>query len=48
LADHNEIKAVDEDSIPLYTGKVRGTLVYNLGTALIYGAEVVFYGTPIV
>lgn len=48
LADHNEIKAVDEDSIPLFTGKVRGTLVYNLNVAVIYGAEVVFYGTPIV
>jgi hypothetical protein len=48
LADHNEIKAVDEDSIPLFTGKVRGTMVYNIATALIYGSEVVFYGTPIV
>lgn len=48
LADHNDIRIVDEDTIPLFTGKVRGSMVYNLGTALIYGAEVVFYSIPVV
>jgi hypothetical protein len=48
LADHNEVKSVDEDSIPLYTGKIRGTIVYNIATALVYGAEVVFYSVPVV
>jgi hypothetical protein len=43
LADHNEIKVVDEDSIGLLTGKVRGTMVYNLGLTYVYGAEIVWY-----
>lgn len=43
LADHNEIKVVDEDQIGLLTGKVRGTMVYNIGLTYIYGAEIVWY-----
>jgi hypothetical protein len=42
LADHNEIKVVDEDSIGLLTGKVRGTMVYNAGVQYAYGAEIVW------
>jgi hypothetical protein len=47
LADHNEIRVVDEDSIPLFTGKIRGTMVYNIATKLVYGAEIVYYRFPI-
>ena len=43
LADHNEIKVVDEDEIGLLTGNVRGTMVYNAGVDYIYGAEIVWY-----
>jgi len=43
LADHNEIKVVDEDEIGLLTGNVRGTMVYNAGVEYIYGAEIVWY-----
>lgn len=43
MADHNEIKVVDEDSIGLLTGKVRGTMVYNAGVTYVYGAEIVWY-----
>jgi hypothetical protein len=43
MADHNEIRVVDEDSIGLLTGKVRGTMVYNIGLSYIYGAEIVWY-----
>jgi len=42
LADHNEIKVVDEDTIGLLTGKVRGTMVYNAGVQYAYGAEIVW------
>jgi len=47
MADHNEIKVVDEDSIGLLTGKVRGTMVYNAGVTVIYGAEVVWYAPAV-
>jgi hypothetical protein len=43
MADHNEIKVVDEDEIGLLTGKVRGTMVYNIGLTYVYGAEIVWY-----
>jgi hypothetical protein len=43
LADHNRIDVVDEDSIGLLTGKVRGTMVYNAGVQYAYGAEIVWY-----
>ena len=42
LADHNSIEVVDEDSIGLLTGKVRGTMVYNAGVQYAYGAEIVW------
>jgi len=42
LADHNMIEVVDEDSIGLLTGKVRGTMVYNAGVQYAYGAEIVW------
>ena len=42
MADHNQIEVVDEDSIGLLTGKVRGTMVYNAGVQYAYGAEIVW------
>ena len=42
MADHNTIEVVDEDSIGLLTGKVRGTMVYNAGVQYAYGAEIVW------
>jgi hypothetical protein len=42
LADHNLIEVVDEDSIGLLTGKVRGTMVYNAGVQYAYGSEIVW------
>jgi hypothetical protein len=42
VADHNRIDVVDEDSIGLLTGKVRGTMVYNAGVQYAYGAEIVW------
>lgn len=41
-ADHNSIEVVDEDSIGLLTGKVRGSMVYNAGVQYAYGAEIVW------
>lgn len=41
-ADHNMIEVVDEDSIGLLSGKVRGTMVYNAGVNYAYGAEIVY------
>jgi hypothetical protein len=43
LADHNRIDVVDEDSIGLLTGKVRGTMVYNAGVQYAYAGEIVWY-----
>ena len=43
LADHNTIQVVDEDSIGLLTGKVRGTMVYNVGVVYVYSPEIVYY-----
>ena len=42
LGDHNTIDVVDEDSIGLLTGKVRGTMVYNAGVQYTYGSEIVW------
>jgi len=47
MADHNEIRVVDEDSIGLLTGKVRGTMVYNAGVTVVYGSEVVWYAPAV-
>ncbi len=46
LADHNTIQVVDEDSIGLLTGKVRGTMVYNVGVVYVYSPEIVYYRIP--
>lgn len=46
LEDHNSIQVVDEDSIGLLTGKVRGTMVYNAGVVYVYGPEIVYYRIP--
>jgi hypothetical protein len=42
VADHNELKLVDEDEIGLLTGLVRGTMVYNAGVNYYNGAEIVW------
>jgi len=42
VADHNEVKIVDEDEIGLLTGLVRGTMVYNAGVQYYNGAEIVW------
>jgi hypothetical protein len=42
VADHNEVKLVDEDEIGLLTGKVRGTMVYNAGVNYYNGEEIVW------
>jgi hypothetical protein len=47
LEDHNSIQVVDEDSIGLLTGKVRGTMVYNAGVVYVYGPEIVYYRIPV-
>jgi hypothetical protein len=46
LEDHNSIQVVDEDSIGLLTGKVRGTMVYNAGVIYVYAPEIVYYRIP--
>ena len=46
LEDHNSIQVVDEDSISLLTGKVRGTMVYNAGVIYVYAPEIVWYRIP--
>lgn len=46
LEDHNSIQVVDEDAIGLLTGKVRGTMVYNVGVIYVYGPEIVWYRIP--
>jgi hypothetical protein len=46
LEDHNSIQVVDEDSIGLLTGKVRGTMVYNVGVIYVYAPEIVWYRIP--
>ncbi|WP_353076982.1 hypothetical protein [Flavobacterium sp.] len=46
LEDHNSIQVVDEDAIGLLTGKVRGTMVYNVGVIYVYAPEIVWYRIP--
>jgi hypothetical protein len=46
LEDHNSIAVIDEDSIGLLTGKVRGTMVYNVGVIYVYSPEIVWYRIP--
>lgn len=48
LEDHNSIQVVDEDSIGLLTGKIRGTMVYNAGVIYVYGPEIVWYRIPVI
>jgi hypothetical protein len=45
LADHNEVKLVDEDEVGLLTGLVRGTMVYNAGVNYYNGEEIVWART---
>jgi hypothetical protein len=47
LEDHNSIAVIDEDSIGLLTGKVRGTMVYNVGVIYVYAPEIVWYRIPV-
>lgn len=44
-ADHNEIKAVDEDSIGLLTGEVRFKMVYNMGVGYYNSEDIVYRKT---
>ena len=41
-ADHNDVSLVDEDSIGLLTGQVRGKVVYNGGMGYYNGSEIVW------
>lgn len=43
LADHNELKIVDEDEIGLMTGNVRLKMVYNGGVQFANADEIVYY-----
>jgi hypothetical protein len=45
VADHNEVKLVDEDEIGLLTGLIRGTMVYNAGVGYYNGEEIVWART---
>ena len=42
LADHNELKLVDEDEIGLLTGFVRGKMVYNFGVNYYNSEDIVW------
>ena len=48
LGDHNEIALVDEDSIGLLTGQVRGKVVYNGGVGYYNSEEIVWLLTTAV
>lgn len=48
LADHNEIKVIDEDEIGLLTGMIRMKTVLTGGVQYAYGGEVVLYSVPAV
>jgi len=43
LADHNELRMVDEDEIGLLTGMVRGKMVYNAGVQYYNSEDIVYY-----
>jgi hypothetical protein len=43
LADHNDIRVVDEDEIGLLTGQVRGKMVYNAGVQYYNSEDIVYY-----
>jgi hypothetical protein len=45
LADHNELSLVDEDTIPLMTGLIRGKMVYSGGCQYYNGEDIVWYLT---
>ena len=45
LADHNELKIVDEDEIGLLTGFIRGKMVYNAGVGYYNSDEIVWLDT---
>ena len=48
LGDHNEVGIVDEDSIGLLTGLVRGKMVYNGGVNYYNSEDIVWYLTTTV
>lgn len=43
LADHNELRLVDEDEVGLLTGFVRGKMVYNFGVNYYNSEDIVYY-----
>lgn len=43
LADHNEIRLVDQDEAGLLTGDIRGKMVYTGGVQYANSAEIVWY-----
>jgi hypothetical protein len=43
LADHNELKLVDEDEVGLLSGLVRGKMVYNFGVNYYNSEDIVYY-----
>jgi hypothetical protein len=43
VADHNEIRIVDEDEVGLLTGQVRGKMVYNAGVQYYNSEDIVYY-----
>lgn len=45
VGDHNEISLVDEDSIGLLTGQIRGKIVYNGGVGYYNSEEIVWFLT---
>lgn len=48
LGDHNQVAIVDEDSIGLLTGQVRGKMVYNGGVNYYNSEDIVWYLTTTV
>jgi len=45
MADHNEIKLVDQDEAGLLTGTVRGKMVYTAGVQYVNPEEIIWYLT---
>ncbi len=43
LADHNELRLIDEDEVGLLTGFVRGKMVYNFGVNYYNSEDIVYY-----
>jgi hypothetical protein len=45
LADHNELRLVDQDEAGLLTGTVRGKMVYTAGVNYVNSEEIIWYLT---